>query len=232
MSTVEQQIDQVAQFMKVAGQAVNTKETPVSLGVARLRYNLIIEEILGKNEFAYCAERDDMVGMLDGMCDILYVVYGAALTFGVDIASSVIAPNKAAGKLAPAHRTLKTIHDMEYDANQFVRGYETDDYNLIKDSLINIVKQVYSYAGLINVDLSGAFDEVHSSNMSKFSDTQEHAQTSVETRRLKGDEKYANVYVASVNVEGVDYWMIKRKDDHKILKSLNFFEPDLSKFVK
>lgn len=238
MATIKTQIAQVANFMKVAGQETHTTSVAVSLGVAKLRHTLITEEISGKNEFAYCAERDDLVGMLDGMCDILYVVYGAALTFGVDITGEYssledrTAPNKANGTLARANDTLKTIHNLEYDASQFQYGYTQGYYSVILSSLALLVQHVYDYAELIQVDLDGAFNEVHKSNMSKFASTKEEAEASVAARKAQGDSKYDEVYVAGVVVDGVEHWMIKRTEDHKILKCMSFFEPDLSKFVK
>lgn len=237
MTTIKTQIAQVANFMKVAGQETHTSPVDVSLGVANLRFSLIAEEISGKNEFAYCAERDDLVGMLDGMCDILYVVYGAALTFGVDIIGEYtsledrIPPTSANGTLASASDTLKVILNLEYDAEQFKYGYTNGYYSTIASSLSNIVTHVYNYSELIQVDLAGAFDEVHKSNMSKFASTKEEAEASITTRQENGDEKYNDVYVASVVVDGVERWMIKRTADHKILKCLGFFEPDLTKFV-
>lgn len=238
MASIKTQIAQVANFMKVAGQETQTSPVGVSLGVANLRFSLIAEEITGKNEFAYCAERDDLVGMLDGMCDILYVVYGAALTFGVDIIGEFTSledrtpPTVAKGTLARANDTLRTINNLEYDAEQFKYGYTQGYYSTIVSSLANIVKHVYDYAELIQVDLMGAFDEVHKSNMSKFASTKEEAEAAIATRQAQGDVKYQNVYVAGVNVDGVEHWMVKRSDDHKILKCLGFFEPDLKKFVK
>lgn len=231
MSDVQKQIAQVAEFMKVAGQATHTVPTPVSLGVANLRRSLILEEITGRNEFQYCSERDDLVGMLDGLCDILYVVYGAALTFGSTIDFEATANSVAAGKLAQAHQSINAAKNMIFDAEQFTVGYREGQFHLLETSLTNIVKEVFKYASIINVDLAGAFEEVHKSNMSKFSDTKEHAEESIAKRLLDGDEKYRNVYVTSVEHDGGKLWMIKRNEDHKILKSLNFFEPDLQKYV-
>ena len=238
MATIETQIAQVANFMKVAGQETHTTPVGVSLGVANLRYNLITEEISGKNEFAYCAARDDLVGMLDGMCDILYVVYGAALTFGVDVLGEYTglenrtAPSVINGTLARANDTLSTIQNLEYDVEQFKNGYSLGYYSTIVSALSKIIENVFDYAELIQVDLAGAFEEVHKSNMSKFASTEEEAKNSIIARQLNGDDKYLNVYVAGVVVDGVEHWMIKRTEDHKILKCMSFFEPDLSKFVK
>jgi len=104
--------------------------------------------------------------------------------------------------------------------------------NVIEESLNHIVSIVLEYATEINVDLAGAFNEVHQSNMSKFSPTNQHANESIEKRNLQGKEDYKDAYVDSAQVDGETIWIIKRKEDGKILKSLNFFEPDLSVYVK
>lgn len=238
MATVKTQIAQVANFMKVAGQTTHTTSVGVTLATAKLRHTLITEEISGKNEFAYCAERDDLVGMLDGMCDILYVVYGAALTFGVDLTSDYTslddrtAPSVANGTLSRAHDTVATINNLVCYAEQFKNGYSMGYYSTILSALATIVGTVYDYADLIQVDLAGAFDEVHKSNMSKFASTEEEANRSLVIRQSQGDEKYLSAYVDGVVVDGVEHWMIKRTEDNKILKCMSFFEPDLAKFVK
>ena len=49
---------------------------------AELRIRLIEEEA---SEFAVAARAGDVVGVLDALCDLLYVTYGAAVSLGVDI---------------------------------------------------------------------------------------------------------------------------------------------------
>lgn len=49
---------------------------------AELRVRLIEEEAA---EFAQAAEARDVVAMIDALCDLLYVTYGAAVTLGVDL---------------------------------------------------------------------------------------------------------------------------------------------------
>lgn len=59
---------------------------PVTLEVetfpAELRIRLIEEEA---SEFAVAARAGDVIGVLDALCDLLYVTYGAAVSLGVDI---------------------------------------------------------------------------------------------------------------------------------------------------
>ncbi len=47
-----------------------------------LRQSLIREEF---EEFVRASEADDLVGVADALADLLYVVYGAAVTYGIDI---------------------------------------------------------------------------------------------------------------------------------------------------
>ena len=55
---------------------------PVS-DVIDLRYELIREEVV--DELKVALENQDFIEIADALGDILYVVYGAALTFGIDI---------------------------------------------------------------------------------------------------------------------------------------------------
>lgn len=48
----------------------------------QLRRDLIVEET---NEFRAAVRNDDFVEAADALADLLYVVYGAALTFGLDL---------------------------------------------------------------------------------------------------------------------------------------------------
>ena len=49
---------------------------------AQLRVDLIQEEL---DEFAEACANHDMVGMIDALCDLLYVTYGSAVAMGVDL---------------------------------------------------------------------------------------------------------------------------------------------------
>jgi len=84
MTTTKTQFDSVVEFMSVAGQAVNTAWTNPTTKVGKFRLRLIDEEMNGKNELFDSAESDNLEGILDGICDVLYVAYGAYATFGLD----------------------------------------------------------------------------------------------------------------------------------------------------
>jgi predicted HAD superfamily Cof-like phosphohydrolase len=55
-------------------------EIPAEL--AKLRVDLLVEET---GEFAEASARSDIVGIADALADIVYVAYGAAVTYGIDL---------------------------------------------------------------------------------------------------------------------------------------------------
>lgn len=72
----------VARFMSEAGQAIPVQPVLAKDAVAYLRIRLIEEEL---EEFAKAALDADLVGIADALADLLYVVYGAACAYGIDI---------------------------------------------------------------------------------------------------------------------------------------------------
>jgi len=70
------------QFMRAFGQEVLTKPTCPSPDLAKLRLELIREEV---EELNVGIEGMDIVEIADALTDILYVVYGAGHAFGIDL---------------------------------------------------------------------------------------------------------------------------------------------------
>lgn len=76
---MKQQINQVSAFMKVTGQETFDTPTIPSFGIQTLRWGLIIEEA---NELQAASAEGDIVEVADGLCDLLYVVFGACRAYG------------------------------------------------------------------------------------------------------------------------------------------------------
>jgi predicted HAD superfamily Cof-like phosphohydrolase len=57
-----------------------TIDIPADL--AKLRVDLLLEEV---GEFADATAARDIVGLADALADIVYVAYGAAVTYGIDL---------------------------------------------------------------------------------------------------------------------------------------------------
>jgi predicted HAD superfamily Cof-like phosphohydrolase len=56
--------------------------TEIDYALARLRVALLEEEV---SEFVIASEKGDLIGIADALADIVYVVYGTALTYGIDL---------------------------------------------------------------------------------------------------------------------------------------------------
>ena len=74
--------DKVGDFMEAFGQEVLIAPTTPDPSVAKLRLELIREEVA---ELQAAVDGMDMLAIADGLTDILYVVYGAGHAFGIDL---------------------------------------------------------------------------------------------------------------------------------------------------
>ena len=74
--------DDVKNFMYIYEQEVKTKPSFPSKKIVQLRYNLIKEE-LGELEVAI--KDKDIIEVADALTDLLYVVYGAGHSWGIDL---------------------------------------------------------------------------------------------------------------------------------------------------
>ena len=69
-------------FMKTFGQRVITKPQFPDDKTAKLRFDLIKEEL---NELNQAMEEKNLVEIADALTDILYVTYGAGCAYGIDL---------------------------------------------------------------------------------------------------------------------------------------------------
>ena len=74
--------DDVKSFMEIYGQEVKTKSSFPSEKIIQLRYDLIKEEL---DELSVAINNKDIVEVADALTDLLYVVYGAGHSFGIDL---------------------------------------------------------------------------------------------------------------------------------------------------
>ena len=72
----------VGDFMEAFGQDVQFEPTWPDFNTRELRLDLIQEEL---DELAQAMEDRDMVQIADALTDLLYVVYGAGHSFGIDL---------------------------------------------------------------------------------------------------------------------------------------------------
>jgi predicted HAD superfamily Cof-like phosphohydrolase len=77
----------VAQFHKAFNLPMRQMpSSEIDHALARLRVALLEEEV---SEFVTASEKGDLIGIADALADIVYVVYGTALTYGIDLDSAL-----------------------------------------------------------------------------------------------------------------------------------------------
>ena len=77
--------DAVADFHQAFGLPMQRlPDADIDPGLARLRMDLLEEEV---GELMVASEKGDLVAIADALADIAYVVYGTALTYGIDLDS-------------------------------------------------------------------------------------------------------------------------------------------------
>jgi predicted HAD superfamily Cof-like phosphohydrolase len=79
---MNQEQQMVHQFHERFGLVRNNRPSIPGGNVHRLRTLLIEEELA---EFRNAGESQDLIGVADALADLLYVVYGAAVEYGIDL---------------------------------------------------------------------------------------------------------------------------------------------------
>ena len=74
--------ERVREFTKIMGQPAYNDPTWPGNDMTKLRLDLIDEEV---DELKEAIADNDMIGIADALADILYVVYGAGLTYGLNL---------------------------------------------------------------------------------------------------------------------------------------------------
>lgn len=230
--TTKDQFDAVVEFMTVAGQEVNSTFTMPTTKIGNFRLSLINEEMTGKNELFDSINNDNITMILDGVCDVLYVAYGAYATFGIDPIEYVVSKqDESKSKLMTMNFASEAMKHVLDGYQQTQRGLLVGDLITIQKGLNNVVLSSLQIALAHNFDVIGAFNEVHKSNMSKFCTSYAECEQSIATRQNEGKEDYINAEIHEVKVEDKSYFVIRRASDGKVLKGSSFFEPDLTKFI-
>lgn len=186
--------------------------------LSRLRYHLVMEEY---NEFVDGLINQDPVEMLDALCDILYVVYGAFDSLGV---------NFDQGELKPAviyhsynYPIRINLGHFKKTVEDFSRAFYEDDFISFIESLYKIESFVHKLCRIFDFELDKAFDIVQQANMSKLCSSEEEAKESVEWYK-KNESRYDSPAYRPSGIP--NKWNLYNKSTGKALKSINFRAPE------
>lgn len=106
------------------------KENP---GLVKLRLDLILEEV---RELKDAAKEHDMVETIDALADILYVVYGAGASFGIDLnqAFDIVHRSNMSKLCMTEEDAVETVRIYKEKYNNGTSTYDTPTYRRSKDS--------------------------------------------------------------------------------------------------
>lgn len=214
----------VAEFMTLSGQQIAIPKCQHTWGIVDLRIGLLKSEI---DELEMAFHTDNMDLVVDGLCDILYVAIGNMLTFmghrGLSYSYKNEYPSvsEVDGKLPHymvAHRLITYMNS--------ITEFDEDDGHSICDisTYSELVDRILTFSSNHGIDILGAFNEVHQSNMTKFCYDETESLASI----LRYEEKGIKTY--SVYNHEHKLYVIKNCETDKVLKGLRFREPNLKPF--
>lgn len=175
-----------------------------------MRQVLIDEEF---DELMIARSQDDFVEVVDALADMIYVIYGAGLTFGVNLDDvmnhGVVAETADYDLSLPSpqesiysrrdYPTLESAWGWIETAHQAVKdAHGNRDVKRYAEALVVLIDAIYVLSYLLEVNLDHILEEVQASNMSKLD--------------ADGNPIY--------------------REDGKILKGPNFFAPDIAKVLR
>lgn len=201
--------DLVQVFHETYGQPIRTIPE-LDVPERNMRMGLIQEEY---TELADAQNANDFVEIVDAWADMVYVIYGAGKTHGVNldavIRNSVFPLHADHGNYVirdtpeldvPERHEVMDIIRNEY--NQLADDYNKNDFEKVQEGWANLIYAVYGAAFTHGVDLNAVLLEVQRSNLSKL-----------------GTDEDGNKVVL-------------RREDGKILKGPDFSQPDILASLK
>lgn len=220
--------DLVKEFHQVYGHPIFENWSDESFYKTRkLRVDLITEEFTELTKALY---ESDKIEMIDGLMDLLYVTYGAALCFGMHLNDPKIeCMPYVTEPLENKINIWKIAHEkVKFQVESVINSIESvydidetkDDIDNIEFDLQSLVENICLMTSLMNVDVNRAFNEVHISNMTKVCSNEMEAKDTILS--------YMNKNVESSYRKMDSYWVVYDIKTGKILKNINYKPVDLS----
>ena len=214
--------------------------------LAELRYNLIEEEVL---ELQEALKNNDRKETVDALADILYVAWGAGVSFGISMDEEYktylsllrdlhtttdfdnktmyqntldCVPNTSITKENGLDALFLVLQHVKQSLN--VRTETEKDINKqhreqLGKYLCRLIYHVYRLVEIYEVNIDRAFQIVHESNMSKLCKTETIAQKTVQWYKENNTVYDSPSYRKS---DLGDYYVVFNETSGKILKSIEY----------
>jgi predicted HAD superfamily Cof-like phosphohydrolase len=179
-------------------------------------------------------KNNDLVELVDAWSDILYVVYGAASCFGVDLDAFIDPEKTQVVEEENVDQNIFENHEkITLDINNWVKyineASEEKNLNKYVEGLTQLVYCIYKTSFDFGINIDKAFDIVHESNMTKACTDEQRAIDTVKDYK-NNDPRYDSPnYKKSSNGK---YWVIWNESSNKVLKSLDYTPANLKYLLK
>jgi predicted HAD superfamily Cof-like phosphohydrolase len=226
MSELETQFNKVKEFHTVFGHPINSSNyylTSTNPTLIPFRLSLIKEEI---NELLEAYANKDLIEIIDACADILYVIYGACLAFGIDnIGYGLLfhSANTNTNETMINKQSIKEHMEIMKSLLNDLNDTTPSKYQFIFRQLI---LYVYNICNDLCVNINDCFNEVHRSNMTKVCLIEQEAIDTV-TKYKTTETRYASPSYRKSD----GYYVIFDKETSKILKSIKYESPNLNKIL-
>lgn len=124
--------------------------------------------------------------------------------------------------------SIKTLQDSFLNLTNSKDKREEGDLDELRDACADmrvVMGNLIHFAG-IKEKFNEDFAEVMNSNFSKFCTTEQEADASVEAYAKGTHPNKMGDVIECYHEKVGDYWIVKRKKDNKVLKSIGFVEPN------
>ncbi len=217
---------------------------------AKYRYDLIHEE--GVVELGMAIKNNDRIETMDGIADLLYVLYGACYTYDLNPDTMINTfygnynefYNKTRLDVFNCSREHTDYYCILLNNIETIRKCLLEKHNIVElySGLIQAIINTFQVGFSLRIDINKIFNIVHDSNMSKLCKTEEDAKNTVAYyeakygNHLQFYEEYCSKYgKESTEAKSVyspydspyyyksgDYYLVKNKSTGKALKSINY----------
>ena len=133
-------------------------------------------------------------------------------------------PNKYTPNVPEKDQWMFVYNFILEELNEYKEACEKGDVVEVLDALADITYVATGNGVMLHGlkdHFEAAYEEVHQSNMSKLCKTLEEAE---QTRDLRSEQQGEPCHIE----EKGSYWVVLRSRDRKVMKSVNYFPPNLS----
>jgi predicted HAD superfamily Cof-like phosphohydrolase len=154
--------NRVAAFHTAFGHPVGVVPQLPDQAERDLRIKLIREEL---DEYCIAHDCDDRIEMADALADLLFVLAGTAVSYGIADGENVESPYDGVEPLEGLSASF--VGFLQEDFDTYARAESDNDLLAIQSAIYHMMVEIFGIARQSHIPINAVFAEVYRSNMSK-----------------------------------------------------------------